>query len=103
MFVVRDGPTVEQLRELGDRYRNSMQAAVICLVKPAPTGERPAIIFMLTPDLVERGLRAGDLARLAGKAMGGGGGGRPDVGQAGGKESSDLPNALLSVIEIISG
>ncbi|NQU96874.1 MAG: alanine--tRNA ligase [Chloroflexi bacterium] len=102
VYVVREGPTEDQLRELGDRYRNSMKSTVICLAKPAPAEERPTVIFMLTPDLVERGFRAGDLAKAAGRIMGGGGGGRADIGQAGGRDSSELPNALSSAVEMMT-
>ena len=46
----------------------------------------PLLITMVTPDLVERGLHAGNIAQEAAKAMGGGGGGRPEMAQAGGKQ-----------------
>ena len=50
-------------------------------------------------DLIERGLDASDIARGAAKAIGGGGGGRPDVAQAGGRDASKLDDAL----QLVSG
>jgi len=99
LFAVKTGATVEQLREVGDHYRNEVERAAIYLA--IADEERPAIITMLTPDLVERGFNAGDMARAAGAAMHGGGGGRPDVGQAGGRDCSELPSALASAVDAV--
>jgi len=98
-FDVREGATVEQLRELGDHYRNATDNAVVALA--IPNDERPTLITMLTRDLVDKGFHAGNMARTAGQAMGGGGGGRPDVGQAGGRDVSKLSDALAAVVDIV--
>ena len=52
---------------------------------------------MVTADLVERGLDASVIARGAAKAIQGGGGGRPDVAQAGGRRADRLDDALALV------
>ncbi len=101
-YVIREEAAVEQLRELGDRYRNSMEAMAILLAQPVGAEERPAVIVMLTPDLVEMGLDASRIARSIGQSMGGGGGGRADVGQAGGRDSSRLAEALSSAVDIVA-
>ena len=56
---------------------------------------------MVTPDLVEKGFDARDIARDAAKEIQGGGGGKPEVAQAGGKRAEKLDEALESVIDIV--
>jgi alanyl-tRNA synthetase len=57
------------------------------------------IVAAVTDDLVTRNLHAGNLVRDAAKLMGGGGGGRPTMAQAGGKDTAKLSEALSSVPE----
>ncbi|HAI08808.1 MAG TPA: hypothetical protein DCM17_05730, partial [Dehalococcoidia bacterium] len=59
------------------------------------------LIAMVTPDLVDKGLHAGNLARDTAKVVGGGGGGRPDMAQAGGRDASKLEAALSGVPELV--
>ena len=61
------------------------------------------MVVMVTPDLVERGFDAVAIARGAAKAIGGGGGGRPDVAQAGGRKADGLDKALSLVADLVSG
>ena len=61
----------------------------------------PILIAMVTPDLVDKGLHAGNLARDTAKVVGGGGGGRPDMAQAGGRDASKLEVALSCVPELV--
>ena len=56
---------------------------------------------MVTTDLVERGLNAGNIARDAAKLMGGGGGGRPEMAQAGGRQPEKLNEALSAVAGLV--
>jgi alanyl-tRNA synthetase len=51
----------------------------------------------VTDDLVKRGLNAGDLVKTVASVVGGGGGGRPNLAQAGGKDAARLPEALDKV------
>jgi alanyl-tRNA synthetase len=55
------------------------------------------LIAAVTPDLIARGLKAGDLIKRVAQVVGGGGGGRPDMAQAGGKDPAKLPEALNQV------
>jgi alanyl-tRNA synthetase len=55
------------------------------------------IVAAVTEDLVQRGMHAGNLVRDAAKLMGGGGGGRPTLAQAGGRDSTKLEEALQSI------
>ena len=60
----------------------------------AVANEKPMLVSMVTPDLVEKGLNAATLVREAAKVVGGGGGGRPDMAQAGGSNPDRLEEAL---------
>ncbi len=58
---------------------------------------KPVIIAALTQDLVARGWKAGDLVKEVAQVVGGSGGGKPMLAQAGGKDASALPAALARV------
>jgi len=82
----------EVMREAGDWLRDRLGSAV--LVLGAVFGERPNFVAMITPDLTARGLHAGELVKRVAAVTGGGGGGRPEMAQAGGKDPSRLEEAL---------
>ena len=82
------------LREAGDWLRNDLKSGVVIL--GAVVEDRPTMIIMATRDVVDQGFNAGNVVREAAKAMGGGGGGRPDMGQAGGRAPDKLKDALQS-------
>jgi alanyl-tRNA synthetase len=82
----------DTLRTLTDRFRQRYPSGVI-VVASAPDN-RPVIIASVTDDLIKRGLSAGDLIKRVAQVVGGGGGGRPNLAQAGGKDASKLPEAL---------
>ena len=83
------------LREVGDWLRDKLGSGVVVL--GAVVNERPLLVTMVTPDLVERGLDAAAIARGAARAIQGGGGGRADVAQAGGRRADKLDDALALV------
>ena len=83
------------MREMGDFLRDKLSTCVVTL--GAVSDGSPILVTMVTPDLVERGLNAGSIARDAAKLMGGGGGGRPEMAQAGGRQPEKLDEALASV------
>jgi alanyl-tRNA synthetase len=89
----------DTLREAADWLRDQLSTGVIVL--GSVTNERPIIVSMVTPDLVEKGFDARDIARDAAKEIQGGGGGKPEVAQAGGKRAEKLDEALESVIDIV--
>jgi alanyl-tRNA synthetase len=69
------------------------EAACLLACRVEETGK--VIIAARVPEpLIARGLKAGDWVRVAAQACGGGGGGRPDAAQAGGKNPEQLPEAL---------
>jgi alanyl-tRNA synthetase len=87
----------DSLRHLTDVYRQRNPTGVAVLASVSLDG-KPIIIAALTDDLVKRGLHAGDLVKFVATPLGGGGGGRPTLAQAGGKDAKNLDQALDSVI-----
>jgi alanyl-tRNA synthetase len=63
--------------------------------------DKPNLLVAVTQDMVDRGLDAGKIVRQAAQHIGGGGGGRPTLAQAGGKDASKLLEALEAVKEIV--
>jgi alanyl-tRNA synthetase len=87
------------LRHMGDVLRERLGSAVIVL--GAVWDGSPNFLAMVTSDLVSRGLNAGDIAKAVAREAGGGGGGRPQLGQGGGKDSGKLERALGLVSELV--
>jgi alanyl-tRNA synthetase len=88
------------LRQLGDRLRDSLQSGVIALGTVADG--KPSLLVMVTPDIVGRGVRAGDIVRQAVTHIDGRGGGRPELAEAGGKNPDGIDAALEAVSGIVS-
>jgi len=82
----------DTLRLMADRFREKYQSGVVVL--GTVYQDRPLVIAAVTEDLIKRGVHAGDLVRFIAPAIGGSGGGRPNLAQAGGKEPSHLEDAL---------
>ena len=94
-----EASNADNLREMGDYLRDKLGSGVIAL--GAAVNDRPILAVMVTDDLVaERGLNAAEIARSAARLMGGGGGGRPNVAQAGGRDASKLDAALARAREL---
>ena len=86
---------VETLRQMTDWFRDKLGSSVVAV--GAVIDDKPLIVAAVTEDLVQRGMHAGNLVRDAAKLMGGGGGGRPTLAQAGGRDSTKLEEALQSI------
>jgi alanyl-tRNA synthetase len=80
---------------LADQFRQKHPSGVVVL--GTVMNEKPMLIAAVTQDLIARGLKAGDLIKRVAKVVGGGGGGRPDMAQAGGKDASKLNESLDQV------
>ena len=85
-------PSAEVLREMTDWFRDRLGSGVVVL--GTVLGERPAFVAAVTSDLVDRGVDAARLVREVARVVGGGGGGRPTLAQAGGHDISKLDEAL---------
>lgn len=91
--------SAEAMREMGDFIKTRVPSGVICL--GAVVNGNPLLVAMVTPDLVETGLHAGNMVRDAARVMGGGGGGQPEMAQAGGREADKLQDALRRVADLV--
>lgn len=87
--------TMDTLREMTDWCRNKLPSVVVVL--GAVIDGKPNFVAAVTNDLVDRGLRAGDLIKRVAQVVGGGGGGRPTLAQAGGRFPERLHEALALV------
>jgi alanyl-tRNA synthetase len=63
--------------------------------------DRVDLVAVVSPSLVQRGVRAGELVKLAAAEVGGGGGGRDTLARAGGRDPGKLPEALAVAREAI--
>jgi alanyl-tRNA synthetase len=95
-----EAATKTVLRQTGDRLRDSLPGGVVVL--GAVIEDRPSLLAMVTPDVVTRGVRAGDIIRAAAPYIDGRGGGRPELAEAGGKNPDGLTEALGAVPEIVA-
>ncbi|MGV8050110.1 MAG: alanine--tRNA ligase [Anaerolineaceae bacterium] len=85
----------ESLRNLADQFRQRYPSGVVVL--GSILDNKPVLIAAVTPDLVKRNLRAGDLIKRVAAVVGGSGGGKPELAQAGGKDPGRLAEALGQV------
>ena len=91
--------SAEAMRGMGDFLKTRLPSVVIAL--GAIVNGNPLVVTMVTSDLVEKGLHAGNIARDAARVMGGGGGGQPEMAQAGGRQADKLDDALRRVADLI--
>jgi alanyl-tRNA synthetase len=87
-----DVADVDAMREMADWFRDKVESGTA--VFGAILNEKPIFIAAVTEDLIKRGVKAGDIVRDVAKIVGGGGGGRPNLAQAGGRDASKLNEAL---------
>ncbi|MFZ5639625.1 MAG: alanine--tRNA ligase [Bacillota bacterium] len=92
-------PDMDALRGMGDLLRDKIGSGVV--VAGAVQDDKVNFVAMVTKDLLDKGIHAGNIIREVAKAAGGGGGGRPDMAQAGGKDPSKLHEALEKVYEVV--
>jgi alanyl-tRNA synthetase len=84
--------TRDAIREMIDTLRDKAAPAAVLI--GAVIDGKVSLTAAITKDLIPKGLSAGDCVKLAAKIVGGGGGGRPDMAEAGGKDPSRLAEAL---------
>jgi alanyl-tRNA synthetase len=90
-----EGVDARALRETLDNLKDKLNSAVIVLA--AVVDGRVTLIAGVTPDLTAR-VKAGELVNMVAQQVGGKGGGRADMAQAGGTQPENLPTALESVL-----
>ncbi|MGV3488375.1 MAG: alanine--tRNA ligase, partial [Tuberibacillus sp.] len=96
-----DGIDMNGLRAMVDQLKNSLESGIMVLA--AVQDEKVNIVCGVTKDLIDKGFHAGKLVKEVATRCGGGGGGRPDMAQAGGKNPSELDKALAFVPEWVEG
>jgi alanyl-tRNA synthetase len=84
---------------MSDFLRERLKSAVVVL--GTVYEEKPAFLAAVTPDLVAKGYNAGEIVRQVAQVTGGSGGGKPSLGQAGGKDKKKLDEALKLVKSLI--
>ncbi|WP_139490363.1 alanine--tRNA ligase [Brevibacillus dissolubilis] len=90
---------MDNLRGMVDELKNKLGSAVIVL--GAVEGDKVNLVTGVTKDLMDQGFHAGKIVKEVATRCGGGGGGRPDMAQAGGKEPAKLGEALAYVAEFV--
>ncbi|PAE90982.1 alanine--tRNA ligase [Shouchella clausii] len=94
-----DAKDTEALRSMVDTLKQAHEKAVIVLA--AKTGNKLAFVAGVTKPAIAEGFHAGKLIKEVAARTGGGGGGRPDMAQAGGKDPAKLDEALAYVHEYV--
>ncbi|MFN4329372.1 MAG: alanine--tRNA ligase [Limnobacter sp.] len=91
-----DGADVKQLRETADKLRDKLGNAALVLATVAEG--KVSLIASVSPEATAK-VKAGDLVNFVAQQVGGKGGGRPDMAQAGGTQPDNLPAALAGVVD----
>ncbi len=97
--LMPDGMDMNTLREVGDNLKNKETDAVIVLA--SKDGAKVNVISMATAAAVAKGIHAGKIISEVAKTMGGGGGGKPESAQAGGKDPAKAEEALSKVVPMV--
>jgi alanyl-tRNA synthetase len=101
LAVAVPGADADALRSMADHFRQRHPSGVALL---AGTNDgRVALIAAVTKDLVARGLNAGELVKQAAEILGGSGGGKPELAQAGGTDNGKLDEALALAKSWVEG
>jgi alanyl-tRNA synthetase len=95
-----DAASVDEMRGLADDLRNKLGSGVVIL--GAVINNKPMLIAAATPDVVKQGVHAGNIVKALAPIIGGGGGGRPNMAQAGGRNASKLDEALNAAPQVVA-
>lgn len=91
---------VDQIRSAADAVKKKATSAAIVFGSSQGAG-KVMLLAAVTDDLIKKGVKAGDIVKEIAPIVGGGGGGRPQMAQAGGKEPAKLAEALAKAAELI--
>lgn len=94
-----DGTDIDVLKDLGDRLKDRNTNAVIVL--GSVIEDKVVFLVMVGQDAIEKGAHAGNLIKEVAKIAGGGGGGKPNMAQAGGKDPSKIDEALKETFKLV--
>ena len=90
---------MENLRAMSDDLRDRLQSGVVVL--GTVWEDKPAFVVNVSPDLVKKGYKAGEIIKRVAAVTGGSGGGRPNMAQGGGRDRSKLDEALKEAFEYV--
>ncbi len=96
LAVCLEGANAKALREALDKFKNKLKSCIVVLA--STEAGKVTLIAGVTPDLTEK-VKAGELVNFVARQIGGKGGGRADMAQAGGTQPDNLPTALESVAD----
>ena len=94
-----DGVDMNGLRDLGDQLKEKLGEGVVVIASSA--NDKVNLIAMATDGAMKQGAHAGNLIKGIAALVGGGGGGRPNMAQAGGKNPAGIPDAIAKVAEVL--
>ena len=95
------GVDMNDLRDLGDQLKEKLVEGVVVLASDKDC--KVSLISMATDGAMKRGAHAGNLIKGIAALVGGGGGGRPNMAQAGGKNPAGIPQAMAAVADVLAG
>ena len=95
-----EGVDMNGLRDLGDQLKEKLGEGVIVIASNA--GDKVNLIAMATDEAMAKGAHAGNLIKGIAGFVGGGGGGRPNMAQAGGKNPAGIPDAIAKAEEVLA-
>ena len=95
-----EGVDMNGLRDLGDQLKEKLGQGVVVIASSA--NDKVNLIAMATDDAMAKGAHAGNLIKGIAGLVGGGGGGRPNMAQAGGKNPAGIPDAIAKVSEVLA-
>ena len=96
-----DGVDMNGLRNLGDELKNKLGEGVLVLA--SSKDGKVNLIVMATEEAIKAGAHAGNMIKEIAREVGGGGGGRPNMAQAGGKNPAGIPAALEKASQVLKG
>jgi alanyl-tRNA synthetase len=94
-----DAVDANSLRDLGDKIRNKISSGVVVLLSNAEG--KVNLIARATKDVIEKGIHCGKIIKEVASVVGGGGGGRPDMAQAGGKNPENIAVAIEKTYSVV--
>lgn len=99
LSTIVNANSAESLREVGDYLRDKIQNGIIIL--GSLIKDRPILVVMVTPEQVSKGYNAKEIIQTGSEIIGGGGGGRPEIAQAGGQHKERLSEALKFMCRLV--
>ena len=93
------GVDMNGLRDLGDQLKTKIESGVVVIA--SETDGKVNLIAMVTDDSIKKGAHAGNLIKEISGLVGGGGGGRPNMAQAGGKNPAGIDECLVKAVSVI--